>query len=152
MNFFVGFPSGGGGNPITNAGPGGFKAVKNDLIAEVRILFFKFSHNLSRFALTREDDIKISRAKSWAIANSFYTYTKYPFCQLILKVNSTVFTWTKKQTFFFLFLSWRYIALWVWAPLKEIYFFLKYDVLHITKVRLIVWNFHNLFIWMKKAF
>ena len=44
--FFVGFPSGGGGNPITGAGPGGFKAVKNDLIAEVRILFFKFSHNI----------------------------------------------------------------------------------------------------------
>ena len=69
--FFVGFPSGGGGNPITNAGPGGFKAVKNDLIAEVRILFFKFSHNLSRFALTREDDTKISKAKSWAIVNIF---------------------------------------------------------------------------------
>ena len=65
FRFFVGFPSGGGGNPITGGGKGpGFKDVKNDLISEVRILFFKFSHTLNRFALTREDDTKISRAKS----------------------------------------------------------------------------------------
>ena len=32
-----GFPSGGGGQPITNAGPAGFKGAKNDLISELKL-------------------------------------------------------------------------------------------------------------------
>jgi hypothetical protein len=75
FRFFVGFPSGGGGNPITGKGPG-FKDVKNDLIAEVWILCFKFAHNLNRFALTREDDTKMSNAKSGAIVNIFLNLFK----------------------------------------------------------------------------
>ena len=34
---FLGFPSGGGGNPITGGGKGGFKDAKNDLIAELKL-------------------------------------------------------------------------------------------------------------------
>lgn len=37
IDIFVGFPSGGGGNPITNSGTGGFKEAKNDLIAELKL-------------------------------------------------------------------------------------------------------------------
>ena len=50
----TGFPSGGGGNPITNASPGGFKDAKHDLIAEL-----KMSHTVGGVSKLRSEQQKV---------------------------------------------------------------------------------------------
>ena len=52
--FSTGFPSGGGGNPITNASPGGFKDAKHDLIAEL-----KMSHTVGGVSKLRSEQQKV---------------------------------------------------------------------------------------------
>ncbi len=53
----VGFPSGGGGNPITNpgGGGGGFRGAKNDLIAEL-----KMSHTAGGVSKLRTEQQKMA--------------------------------------------------------------------------------------------
>ena len=53
MFYFSGFPTCGGGNPITNASSG-FSDAKNDLIAEL-----KMSHNVGGISKLRSEQQKI---------------------------------------------------------------------------------------------
>ena len=73
--------------------------------------------------------------------------------QLISKANSTVFIWNKKWTNFFFYFCPEDILLRGFEPHSRKYVFVWNMMSYIShKVSLILWNVHNLFIWIKKAF
>jgi hypothetical protein len=85
-NCFLGFPCGGGGNPITNSsgGKSGFAFVKNDLIAEL-----KLSHTVGGVSKLRTEQQKVQEEHEKEQYKRFLgQFTMENFLE---KVNNSVF-------------------------------------------------------------
>ena len=82
--WFSGFPSGGGGNPFTNATGTGFKDAKNDLIAEL-----KMSHTVGGVSKLRTEQQKIQEEQEREQYKRFLA--QFTMENFLEKVNNTFF-------------------------------------------------------------
>ena len=89
---FPGFPSGGGGNPFTNASGTGFKDAKNDLIAEL-----KMSHTVGGVSKLRSEQQKIQEEQEREQYKRFLA--QFTMENFLEKVNNTFFKHTNGEKF-----------------------------------------------------